>query len=130
MTSLSVEDRLNIQELASIYACAMDTNDMGSWISTWSPEGIWEGPRGIYTGTEQLLNLIPDLGARVQGKRHIITNHIIRETPTGASMTCYMLVLDAKAGGNSVTTATYHDDLVKIGGRWLFAKRVMKIDGM
>lgn len=130
MSSLTVEDRLNIQELASIYAYAMDTNDLDTWIRLWSPTGVWEGPRGVYTGTEELLRLIPDLGARVQGKRHVITNHIIKGNDNIATMICYMLVVDAKAGGNSVTTATYQDVLVKTDGVWLFSKRVMRIDGM
>lgn len=125
---LTADDRLEIQELANRYSCAMDCNNMGEWISTWAPNGTWIGGVGAYRGTEELLRLLPDLGARVQGKRHIVTNHIVTGTQAEARMTCYLLVVEAKVGGSSTVTGTYTDDVVKIDGKWVFSKRVMKLD--
>ena len=125
---LTADDRMEIQELASQYACAMDCNDLDSWISTWAADGVWVGRAGAYNGREQLLKLLPDLGERVQGKRHIMTNHIIKGNQSTAIMTCYLLVVEAKVGGNSTVTGTYSDELIKVDGRWVFSKRVMKLD--
>lgn len=125
---LTADDRLEIQELANRYSCAMDCNDMDAWISTWAPDGVWIGGAGTYRGTEELLRLLPDLGARVQGKRHIITNHIVTGSASEARLTCYLLVVEAKIGGSSTVTGVYTDDLVKLDGKWVFSKRVMKLD--
>lgn len=125
---LTADDRVEIQELANRYSCAMDCNDMDAWISTWAPDGVWIGGVGTYRGTDELLQLLPDLGARVQGKRHIITNHVVSGTQSMAKLECYLLVVEAKVGGSSTVTGTYADELVKVDGRWVFSKRVMKLD--
>ena len=127
--SLTVSDRIEIQELTARYAFAMDNNDTREWLTTWNPEGIWDGPRGTYSGHSQLKKLLGDLGERVQGKRHVITNHVIAGDSTRAIQTCYMLVIEAKAGGKLTSTAVYQDELKKTAGKWLFTQRQMKIDG-
>eukprot|EP00428_Durinskia_dybowskii_P083274 CAMPEP_0170438702 /NCGR_PEP_ID=MMETSP0117_2-20130122/45386_1 /TAXON_ID=400756 /ORGANISM="Durinskia baltica, Strain CSIRO CS-38" /LENGTH=99 /DNA_ID=CAMNT_0010698963 /DNA_START=139 /DNA_END=435 /DNA_ORIENTATION=- len=99
----------------------MDTNDVDMWISTWASDGVWSGRIGQYRGKEELLRLLPDLGERVKGKRHIMTNHVVSaKEDGGAKMTCYLLVVEAKIGGSSTTTGVYEDELKKIDGKWLF----------
>lgn len=125
---LTANDRSEIQDLTARYALAMDNDDLPQWLATWHPNGVWEGPRGTYAGRAQLEKLLDDLGERVRGKRHVISNHVIAGDATRATQTCYMLVIEAKAGGELVNTAVYHDVLIKTEDTWLFEHRHMKID--
>ena len=126
MTSIA-DDKLAIQELASIYANAMDSGDLETWLKTWDDSGVWEGGIGRYEGKEKLANLLPDLGARVIGKRHIMTNFVIDVRGDQATQTCYLLIIDRN---KTILpgTAVYVDKLLKTNNQWLFVHRKVEID--
>ncbi len=126
--ALSSEDRLEIQELGARYALAMDQNDLTAWMATWSPQGIWEGRMGTYTGSIELKKLFSELDPRTRGKRHLLTNYVIDGDSGQARQTCYMLIVEAKIGGNSTTTAVYQDQLTRLDGKWVFLRRQMNLD--
>ena len=122
-------DKLEIIEVTARYALAMDEHNTEAWLKTWCADGKWEGALGTYVGTPNLPNLLRDLGERNDGRRHIITNHVIDfGSPTEASQTCYMQIVAYKGGCRLVGTAVYRDQLRKIDGRWLFVHRRMTID--
>ena len=126
--TLSADDKIEIQELAARYALTMDENDLTGWMDTWAEEGVWQGPRGTYAGHVELKNLLSDLGDRIKNKRHVITNPIVQGTQTLATLTCYMLIMEAKTCGAIVGSAIYRDELRKVDGRWKFTRRTIKID--
>ncbi len=126
MTSIA-EDELAIQELASIYANAMDSGDIETWLQTWDDDGVWEGSMGKYEGKEKLANLLPDLGARVIGKRHLMTNFVIRVNGDHATQTCYLMIIDRNKT-NLPGTALYSDTLTRKNNQWLFVHRKVEID--
>jgi len=126
MTSIA-EDKLAIQELASVYANAMDSGDIEAWLRTWAESGVWEGAIGKYEGKQKLANLLPDLGPRVIGKRHIMTNFVITVEGDQATQTCYLLIIDRNKT-NLPGTAVYFDRLQKKNDTWLFTHRKVEID--
>ena len=124
---LDAKDKIEIQELSSKYANAMDNDDVESWLATWSSSGSWTGGLGTYVGTERLRELFCDLGNRIRGKRHVMTNFVIEGDEVSAKQCCYMLIADiAKSGPPG--TAVYTDELKKIDGRWRFIERKVVID--
>lgn len=124
----SVADKIEIQELTAKYALAMDEHDVSRWLHTWAADGKWEGPLGTYLGHEKLPQLLRDLGERIVGRRHVITNHIIEVSGSEASQTCYMQILAYKDGFRLVGTAVYRDRLKKIDGEWRFLHRRLSPD--
>ncbi len=126
MTS-TADDKIAIQELSSTYANAMDSGDIQTWLQTWDESGVWEGGIGKYEGKEKLANLLPDLGPRVIGKRHIMTNFVIQIAGEHATQTCYLMIIDRNKT-NLPGTAVYSDKLVKKNNEWLFVHRNVEID--
>lgn len=120
-------DKVAIQELTAKYANAMDDEDVQTWLTTWHESGIWEGGIGKYEGKEKLANLLPDLGARVVGKRHVMTNFVISVSGQEATQKCYLLIID-RTKTNLPVTAVYTNKLIKSNDEWLFVHRKVKID--
>lgn len=126
MTS-TADDKIAIQELSARYANAMDSGDLDAWLKTWDASGIWEGAIGRYEGKDRLGSVLPDLGPRVIGKRHIMTNFVIDIQGDQASQICYLLIIDRNKT-NLPGTAVYNDKLRKINNEWLFVYRKVEID--
>ena len=126
MTS-TTDDKIAIQQLSAIYANAMDSGDIQEWLKTWDESGVWEGGIGKYQGKERLANLLPDLGARVIGKRHIMTNFVISVDGDQASQICYLMIIDRNKT-NLPGTAVYSDRLQKKNNEWLFVHRSVELD--
>lgn len=124
--SLTPQDKLEIQELSSKYAIAMDEGKLEDWMQTWAKNGIWEGGVGKFAG-ENLKDLLPTLGDRIRGKRHIMTNFVITGEGNFAEQKCYLLIIDI-AKKAMPGTALYLDKLEKIDGNWLFVERKVTID--
>jgi hypothetical protein len=125
---LSAQDQLEIQMLSAQYAIAMDEDDPDKWIETWSDGGIWQGGLGRYEGLTRLRQLFADLGARIKGKRHLMTNFVIEGDGDSASQKCYLVVVEIGQPARLVSTLVYNDRLQKIGGRWKFSHRLVALD--
>lgn len=121
------QDKTEIQELTAKYACAMDEQNRERWLSTWAPNGSWEGGIGTYEGDDRLLQLWSDLSERIKGKRHIMTNSIIEGTGNQATQTCYMLIVSVVGELRVVGLASYQDSLQKIDGKWCFSHRRLSL---
>ena len=127
---LTPEDRLDIQELTARYAVAMDHGDSETWLNTWADWGVWEGGIGTYETKKNLGRLLTDLGDRIKGKRHIMTNSVITAQEGGALQTCYMLVVEAAGEPRVIATGVYEDLLQKVDGNWKFVRRKVKLDSV
>lgn len=125
---LTAEDKLEIQELAIRYALAMDSDDIHSWLETWTDDGTWVGGLGEYIGKSSLKELFHELGDRIKGKRHIMTNFIITGESNHANMKCYMTVVDRVNSPEIIATGIYSDTLKRVNGRFKFLHRQVKLD--
>jgi SnoaL-like domain len=125
---LSAQDLLEIQMLSSQYAIAMDDGDAQTWIETWSENGVWQGGLGRYEGLARLRQLFIDLGERIKGKRHLMTNFVIVGAGDSATQKCYLVVVKIGQPASLVSTLVYNDKLEKIDGRWKFSHRQVSLD--
>jgi hypothetical protein len=125
---LSAQDLLEIQMLSSQYAIAMDEGDAKTWIETWAKNGVWQGGLGRYEGLSRLCQLFSDLGERIKGKRHLMTNFVIDGAGDSASQKCYLVVVEIGQPARLVSTLVYNDKLQKIDGRWKFSDRQVSLD--
>jgi ketosteroid isomerase-like protein len=126
--SLSYQDKMEIQELAAQYANALDSGKFDEWLDTWADDGVWEGGLGRYEGKSSLAKLPVDLGARIQGKRHVMCNFVINGEGDQATLHSYLLVFERESSPQLVASGVYVDVLKRIDGRWRFAQRTVKLD--
>jgi hypothetical protein len=151
--TIDANDKIVIQELANSYANAMDQGDLDAWLDTWAENGSWQGGIGTYEGKQALAKLFEDLGERIQGKRHVMTNFVIKPSrnskgkaegegeaeteakidgtsPLEALMHCYLLVYERGPSARLLASGVYSDQLQKIDGQWKFTNRLVVLDSI
>lgn len=143
-----MEDRLAIEQLLMRYAAALNTKDADTYVSLFAPDGSLEIRRsskdpafiGPFKGRAALRKQwFPD-GQGFTGAwgpmRHVTTNIQIDVQGDRATDQAFFIEM-VSTGDNSPPGAhppavhamgRYEDELVKIGGMWFFAKRVVVID--
>lgn len=130
-STITVTDKIIIQELLAKYNIALDNNDIDEWINTWSDDGVWSTPFGEAKGKTELKNMINQVTNEfASGKRHVSTNILIENAPNNtASAQSYLMVTEAKRTPEVVASGTYIDALKKdADGKWKFVHRRLEID--
>jgi ketosteroid isomerase-like protein len=130
-STITVTDKIIIQELIAKYNIALDNNDIDEWINTWSDDGVWSTPFGEAKGKTELNNMINQVTNEfASGKRHVSTNILIENAPNNtASAQSYLIVTEAKRTPEVVASGTYIDALKKdADGKWKFVHRRLEID--
>ena len=124
--ALSVEDQLAIQQLYARYNHTIDSGDGPGWAATFTPDGVFSGPTGSPTGTEQLSAFAT--APRQVTVRHWINNLVLEGDGEKAKGSCYLVLYRVAPGeqppASILLTALYQDELAKgAEGAWRFAKR-------
>lgn len=133
--SLSVEDRLAIQDLLARYAWALDTGDVDGLVACFAPEAVviedvfeepdrWEGHEGIRRLAEHYRN-----APGFPGRQHHVSQCLMEGDGERASAKSFAFVTECH-GEPPYTlrfTGYYEDKLVKRDGRWLFLERVIRL---
>ena len=122
---LTADDYVEIQQLYSDYAYALDQNDGERLASTFVEDGSFTGvarpgdpPRTPTKGKEALSKM------RGSGSRHYLTDLHITRTPEGARASCAFLQFSTKTMPPVLTlNAIYDDTLVKTSQGWKFKDR-------
>ena len=122
---LTVEDRLDIQDLMARYSRAIDF-------------GCWEELPGFFTedctldfgkvmgshrgrdGVHGFAKILTGTGLTM---RHYVTNCIIDGDGERATAVTYVLAFTGSIGSLVPTTGRYEDELRKVGGHWLLHVR-------
>lgn len=119
-------DELAIQRLSAEYNRAGDEGRVADWVACFTPDGVFgRADTGrSWRGAEQLAQMC---AAYPVAGRHVTTDFIIDISPDGASarQSCSLLFFDRAAGFALHMAGTYTDELVKVGGRWRFAVRML-----
>ena len=130
-----VADRLAIQDLFVRYATALDNGEVEAVLECFTADAILESPAiGAIGGTRAIRDFAEAFRARLAAGtqfRHMITNLTAEIEPEGdrARATAYLLVMISKDGAHrSLPPGRYECDLVKEGGSWRFARRVVLHD--
>jgi hypothetical protein len=122
------EERALIENLQARYLFALDFKDHDLYVTTFTPDGILDVGNGAVIGREAIKAAV----ANMPGGRHHIANVVLQidgDRATGRSSWFHT------GNDNSERRTTiggfghYEDDLVKVDGEWLFARRRIYNEG-
>ena len=132
------QDRAEIEDLMSRYLYAFDWQDADAYAATFTEDGVLEFAGGVERGHEELKKVMRDMAVREKAKaeasfpprrhrvRHYVTNLVLEIDGDTARSTSYWWEFnnDARAGRPYLGTyGHYEDELKRVDGRWLFARR-------
>ncbi|GAA0896202.1 nuclear transport factor 2 family protein [Pseudonocardia zijingensis] len=132
---LSVQDRLEIQELYARYSHAVDAMDGAAWVTCWTRDGEFVpsvGPTAgtPYRGHDEIRAFADTRPDEYPQARIWTTNYVFEEKDGYVEGTCYGMTVDV-SGPAPVITAhyVYHDEIVKEDdGGWRFRQRHPALD--
>ncbi|GAA2515884.1 MULTISPECIES: nuclear transport factor 2 family protein [Streptomyces] len=134
--ALTVEDRLNIDQLYSTYVRRIDYHDPSGWAQLFTPDGRWQMFMGDETeptlevhGRDAIAEFArKDNELRKGSTRHWTVNLLVDGDGTTATGYCYGYRLDVSGGQTRIEVyGDYEDELVQIDGEWLFARRMLRV---
>jgi uncharacterized protein (TIGR02246 family) len=132
--ALSPDDQLEIRQLVSRYANALDTGaDNGAaYADLFADDGEFVGGRGTTRGREALAALgrqgFVEGRKPANGVAHFIMNHVVTAAPGGATGKQYMVLVNigenGRPGGQFSSVGGHYDDqYVKTPKGWRFKRR-------
>ncbi len=134
------EDRSAIEDLQARYLFAMDFGDPDLYITLFTEDGILDIGNGEIRGRKAIRDVIAKMpntrttenGLRPASGRHNISNIVLKVNGNKATGRAYWFHYSnnnpERRGGFS-GYGHYEDDLVKVNGQWLFAKRRIYNEG-
>jgi hypothetical protein len=126
VSTLTAEDRLDIQELMARYSRAIDFGRYEELPGFFTEDCTLDF--GTLMGTHQGREAVGRFGTMLAGTgltmRHYVGNCIIEGDGAQATAVTYVLAFTGpKSGSLTPTTGRYEDELRKIDGRWLLHVR-------
>jgi hypothetical protein len=133
MDMATMIDRLLINDLFVRYTTALDRGDVEGIVQCFTETGSLESPTvGAYRGREGVREFarrfarFHERGAQL---RHVISNLAVEIAAERARATCYLLNVLTQNGESRLLAPGYYEcDLVKLGGSWLFERRLVILD--
>jgi SnoaL-like domain len=133
-STLTTEDRLQIQDLVSAYAWALDTGDVQGFVDCFASNGalIWDAfeEPDRWDGSEALRAFATGIQSRPEsaGRQHHVSNLRVVGSDAGAQGSCYVTVTLREADGTVRThVAGYYEDTYCLEeGRWHIATRTIR----
>jgi hypothetical protein len=130
-------DRAQIEDLQARYMLALDSGDVDTYLSTFTPDGVLDIGDGPIKGHDAIRKIIGGMpGRKAEAAdapklrpatgRHNITNIVIKVEGNKAYGRAYWFHY---GNNNPQRTATldsyghYEDEMIKINGKWLFTLR-------
>ena len=131
---LTPADRLDIYELISACAWALDTADVTGFVACFSSEGalVWDSFETplLWNGHAELRQFIEGLRDLPEsaGRQHFVGNIRIRGEVNGAQASAYVLVTLREANGTVRTHVAgyYDDDFCVENGAWRIRRRTIR----
>jgi len=136
--ALSTADRLAIDQLNATYFHAIDgllgADSDARWAGTFTPDGTFtlvDATGALVAeaaGTDALVEAWSTFPA-VATTRHWSDNHLVSRDGHGVSASCYIVALEVGVSPATISrTGVYTDQLVEVGGRWLYQHRTLTLD--
>ena len=125
---LTVDDRLDIMDLAARYAWAMDGGEPDAFAAVFVEDAIHDPGQGRYIGRDAIRGMeayFPN-DAAFPGTKHLVTQFIIEGNTERASVRMYVARFTSVPGTSSVEIAWfgyYTDTVVKADGLWYFEQK-------
>ena len=131
------EDRAEIEDLMSRYLFAIDYDDWDAYVATFAEDGVLEFASGTSTGRPAIRETVSKFAEGIgrfyhteDGKpaklRHVILQKVIRVEGNRAWARSLWLEMANHGPQDTMKMGTYgiyEDELKKVDGQWLFAKR-------
>lgn len=132
------DDRALIEDLQARYLFAFDFGDPEGYSGTFAPDGILDFGWGEIKGRDAIAKFIVDgrkrteearaktpAGQRPNVGRHIISNIVVKVDGNKARALAYWSHMTSGPDGRGGVDffGHYEDELVKVNGEWLFARR-------
>jgi uncharacterized protein (TIGR02246 family) len=125
------QDEQAITRLMHVYNWSTDAQDYERLAACFTADGTFIGVYGTWVMRAQLdgFAAAARARARVTPSRHFISAPVIEVDGDTATAVTALLVTRQSADGPSIgLTGEYHDDLVRVEGRWLFSRRRVVVD--
>ena len=121
------EERALIENLQARYLFALDFKDHDLYVTTFTPDGILDVGNGPVVGRDAIKAAV----ANMPGGRHHVTNLVLRIDGDRATARSGWMHTGKNAEGRMTIGGFghYEDDLVKVDGEWLFARRRIYNEG-
>ena len=133
------DDRAEIENLSNRYMVAVDAGDIETVMSTWAEDGVLDWIGGVENGKAAIRKAmsnfggakpvnIPEGATSRPRTHHQIINHVIDVNGNTAHSTAYWFALTNNTPQHDVQLlyfGHYEDELVKVGGHWLFKRRTV-----
>lgn len=127
--TLTADDIAEIVNLGHEFHLAVDGNDPRGWTETYTEDGELCSPFGNPKGHEALFDWISGTVATLSGTRHCSVNEVVDGDGDRATMRSSYFVLKTDDAPPAIfVTGGYDDELVRVDGRWRFARRVHHVD--
>jgi hypothetical protein len=125
---LSVEDRLDIQELFARYAWGLNTGDIDAVLACFTEDGALEHPpQGRCQGRDAIRELLEELWygrpGWFIGRQHLANHFLITAEGEGARVKAFFSILQYQSDYEShfvFGLGNWDNYCVKRDGRWLF----------
>ena len=130
----SVDDRLEILDLAARYNHAVDSGDHEGVAALFTEDGVIEATAtGPIAGRPAIAHYIASRPDGWQRRRHFNNNAIIEGVPgdgdgDAARLVMSLLVLSRRDSVEPRLYGRYEDDLRRVDGVWRFSRRRIVVD--
>lgn len=125
-SKLTADDRAEIVELFAQYAWAADTCDVESYVSLFTPDGVFDGMMGYFEGREGLTKLVEGMkvGPRSRGLQHWVSNSVFEGDGERCTVRSMCFAPRRVENEHSIVFVAYYvDTCVKLDGAWRFERR-------
>jgi hypothetical protein len=125
---LTVDDRLDIMDLAARYAWAMDGGMPDGYADVFVPDAVHDPGQGRYLGHDAIHAMEAGFpsDAAFPSTKHLVTQFIIEGNTRRASVRMYVARFTQPPDTNSIEIAWmgyYTDTVVKIDDLWFFEQK-------
>lgn len=132
------DDRARIEDLQARYLFAFDFGDAEGYAGTFMSDGVLDFGQGEVKGRAAIAKFIAEgrkrteearaktpAGQRPNVGRHIISNMVIKVEGNKAHGVAYWTHMTSGPDGRGTVDffGHYEDDMVRVKGQWLFARR-------
>jgi uncharacterized protein (TIGR02246 family) len=119
-----IEDRLAIRDLYSTYTDASSRGDREGWLACFTEDGVWHTHLFEVSGRDGLRGQWDALWANFTAVSFLGEVGMIEVTGDSAQARAYAREVILLADGKVYRLAgRYDDELVRVNGEWLFARR-------
>ena len=126
---LSVDDRLEILDLAARYNHAVDTGDSEGVAALFTADGVIDAAAtGPIEGRAAIAHYIASRPEGWERRRHFNANPIVEGDGEAARLALYLLVLGRRETVEPRLVGRYEDELRRVDGAWRFTRRRIVVD--